>query len=67
MRSDKPHLPAVAATWRSMIVLAVVVAVALIVFWAWRDGFDPGDLLGALVIGMVTFLTLAALRWLRTS
>ncbi len=67
MRSDKQHLPAVAATCSSMLTLAVVVAVALIIFWAWRDGFDPGDLLGGLIIGVLTFLTLAALRWLRNS
>jgi hypothetical protein len=50
-----------------MIGLAVVVAVALMIFWGWRDGLDPGDLLGALVIGALKFGTLAALRWLRTS
>jgi hypothetical protein len=67
MRPDKQHLPAVVATWRSMIALAVVVAAALIIFWVWRDGFDPGDLLGGLVTGVLTFATLAALRRLRTS
>jgi cation transporter-like permease len=67
MRPDKQHLPAVLATWRSMITLAVVVAAALIIFWAWRDGFDPGNLLGGLVTGVLTFATLAALRRLRTS
>ena len=67
MRPDKQHFPAVLATWRSMITLAVVVSVALIIFWAWRDGFDPGDLLGGLVTGVLTFATLAALRRLRTS
>ena len=67
MRSDKQQLPAVVATWRSMITLAVVVAVALVIFWAWRDGFDPGDVAGGLVTGVLTFATLAALRRLRTS
>jgi hypothetical protein len=67
MRPDKQYLPAVVATWRSMITLAVVVAVSLMIFWVWRDGFDLGDLLGALVIGVLTFATLAALRLLRTS
>jgi hypothetical protein len=67
MRPDKQHLPAVLATWRSMITLAVVAAAALIIFWGWRDGFDPGDLLGGLVTGVLTFATLAALRRLRTS
>ena len=67
MRPDKQHLPAVVATWRSMITLAVVVAVSLLIFWVWRDGFDPGDLLGALVSGVLTFAVLAALRRLRTS
>jgi cation transporter-like permease len=50
-----------------MITLAVVVTAALIIFWAWRDGFDPGDLVGGLVTGVLTFATLAALRRLRTS
>jgi hypothetical protein len=67
MRPDKQPLPAVVATWRSMITLAVVVAVALVIFWAWRDGLDAGDLVGGLVTGVLTFATLAALRRLRTS
>ena len=66
MRSDK-QLPAVVATWRSTLTLAVVVAVTLVIFWAWRDGFGPGDLVGGLVTGVLTFATLAALRRLRTS
>ncbi len=67
MGPEKQQLPAVLATWRSMITLAVVVAVALVIFWTWRDGLDPGDLLGGLVTGVLTFATLAALRRLRTS
>jgi cation transporter-like permease len=67
MGPEKQQLPAVLATWRSMITLAVVVAAALVIFWSWRDGFDPGDLLGGLVTGVLTFVTLAALRRLRTS
>jgi cation transporter-like permease len=67
MRPAKQQLPAVVATWRSMITLAVVVAVALVIFWAWRDGLDPGDLVGGLVTGVLTFATLAALRRLRTA
>ena len=67
MRPDKQQLPAVVATWRIMIALAVVVAVELMIFWAWRDGFDPDDLLGALVIGVLTFAVLAALRQLPIS
>ena len=67
MRPDKQHLPAVLATWRSMITLAVVVSVALIIFWAWRDGFDPGDLLCGLVTGVLTFAVLATLRRLRNA
>jgi hypothetical protein len=67
MRPDKQQLPAVVATWRSMIALAVVVAVTLVIFWAWRDGLDPGDLVGGLVTGALTFGTLAALRRLLTA
>ena len=55
------------ATWWSMIALAVVVAVALVSVWAWRDGLDPGDLLGGLVVGLLTFVALAALRAFRRS
>ena len=67
MRPDKQQLPAVVATWRSMITLAVVVAVALVIFWTWRDGLDSGDLVGGLVTGVLTFVTLAALRRLLTA
>ena len=67
MCPDKQHLPAVVATWRSMIALAVVVAVALMIYWAWRDGFDPGDLVGGIVTGATTFAVLAAVRWVRGS
>ena len=66
-RPDKSRRPAIVATWGSMIALAVVVAVVLVIVWAWRDGLDPGDLLGGLVIGLLTFGTLAALRAFRSS
>ena len=46
MRPGKQRPPAVVATWRSIIALAVVVRVALVVVWAWRDGLDWGDVLG---------------------
>ena len=29
-------------------------ALALTIFWAWRDGFAPGDLVGGLVTGVAT-------------
>jgi cation transporter-like permease len=50
-----------------MITLAVVVAVVLMISWAWRDGFDPGDLVGGLVTGVATFAVLAAVRWFRVT
>ena len=65
MRPDKQRPPALPATWPSMIALALVVTVALIVAWAWRDGLAWGDVLGGLVIGLLVFATLAALRQFR--
>jgi hypothetical protein len=67
MRPDKQRPPALPTTWRSMIAFALIVAVALIVSWAWRDGLSWGDVIGGLVTGAVTFATLAALRQFRGS
>ena len=67
MRPERKRDPAFPATWRRMIALAVVVALALILFWAGRDGLEWGDVLGGLVIGVLTFATLVALSRLRRS
>ncbi len=67
MRCDKQRLPAVVAPWQSAIALAAVVGVGQVLFWAWRDGPDWGDVLGGLVIGVLTFATLAAVRRVRGS
>ncbi len=66
-RLDKKRHPTVAATWRSMIALAVVVAMALVIFWAGRDGLAWGDVLGGLIVGVLTFATLAAMHRFRRS
>ncbi len=64
MPPDRTREP---ATWRSMMALAVVVTVALVIFWAGRDGLAWGDVLGGLVIGVLTFATLVALSRFRHS
>jgi hypothetical protein len=66
MNADKkPVIPGVATT-QSMITLSVVVAVALLIFFALRDGLSGGDVVGAAVTGLALFAVLAALRSLRS-
>ncbi len=50
------------ATRLNLIVLPIVVAVATLAVFVWRDGFGWGDVLGALVIGIGVFVALAMLR-----
>lgn len=40
-----------------------IVTVTVVAFWVWRDGFSRGNVLGRLLIRVVAFGTLAALRW----
>jgi hypothetical protein len=67
MYPDKKRTPTVVATWRGMIALAIVVAVASVISWVWRDDFAWGDVLGGLLVGVLTFTALAALRWFHGS
>lgn len=60
----KPVLPGV-ETWQSMIALSAVVAVALLVVRTLRDGFAAGDVVGAVVTGLVLFAVLVAIRRIR--
>ena len=66
MRPDPQPTGAASAGWPGMIALAAAVAAALVAFFALRDGFDWGDVLGGLVIGALTLAVLAALRRYRT-
>jgi hypothetical protein len=50
------------ATQQSLIVLPIVIAVAILIAFVWRDGFAWGDVVGALVIGLGVFVVLALLR-----
>lgn len=63
MRPDKHHPAPRYATRQNTIALPTIVAVAVAAYWVWRDGFSWGDLLGGLLIWVVAFGTLAALRW----
>ena len=59
MRPDSQQ-PA-SATW-SLIALPIAVAVATFVLFVVRDGFAPGDLVGAVVIGLATFAVMLVIR-----
>ena len=63
MPTDKNRPASLVATQQSVFVLPTVVAVVIIAYWVWRDGFSWGDLLGGLLIWVGTCATLALLRW----
>lgn len=63
MRPEKNRSVFGSATWRNTIAFATIAAVAILAFWIWRDGVSWGAVLGALLIWVVAFGTVAALRW----
>ena len=65
MRPDRQGPAPAFAGWPAMVAFAVLEAVVIIAFFAWRDGFGLGDVLAGLVIGAVTLAILAVMR--RTS
>ena len=65
MRPDRKRPEPMSATRRDILVPATFIAVPVVVFWIWRDGFSWGDVLGGLVIWTLTAATLAAMRWYR--
>ncbi len=65
MHLDQKGGVPVATTWQGMIAFSAIVALAVFLFWLWRDGFAWGDVLGAVLIGVLTFAVLAALRRFR--
>jgi hypothetical protein len=65
MNADKkPVVPGVATT-QSMVTLALVVAVAILIVFALRDGLSGGDIIGAAVTGLALFAVLDTLRRFR--
>lgn len=52
-------------SWRSNLVLATAIALIVVTFWAWRDGFQWGDALGGLVIWLAMLAVLAVLHRFR--
>lgn len=49
-------------TWQSLIALPTIIALAILAVFVVRDGFGWGDVLGALVIGLLTFIVLVVVR-----
>ncbi len=65
MRPDRQRPSPAFAGWPGMVAFAVLEAVVITAFFAWRDGFGVGDVLAGLVIGALTLAVLAVIR--RTS
>lgn len=62
MAQDQRSTMPVLVGWGGVITVAVVVALAVFAFFVLRDGFQVGDIVGGLVIGVVTFAVLAVVR-----
>lgn len=50
MRPEDNRPARVTGAWPNALLLATIVAVAVVAYWVWRDGFSGGDLLGGLLI-----------------
>lgn len=62
MTQNQQGTIAVRNGWRSALLIACLIAVVLIAFFILRDGFGWGDIVGGLIIGVMTLAVLEVVR-----